>query len=296
VVQAGDGGGGGGGGGESVQWVQETRFKRPLSSADARAALRRCASATSAWLTARGIGHFAVGRTLRAIHTSSSSSSSSSSSDGACELAVHRADFDEFLRAADPVDVMGGVTALGGLQLAGLRHDQPWDDRSALFPEYEGEGWVPLLNATTAAAADAASSAPGGGGGDEGAGAATAAAALGWLLTPGAPCGTRLRAVDAASGIFCELLPLEPAAQAGGAADAAEGKGGTTLALRAEGAIHECAAAPPARCAVSTCSRFRRGDVEPTRACSLEGAQVQCPHDPRAVLASFFEEFRGAQI
>ena len=269
-----------------------------LPESDARASLRRVAAAASGWLSRRHLGHFAVGRTLLSIHTSESTGGGGDSGGGggggACELAMRYSDFKQLLGALGALSRSSSsssslpVGAEAPFTVRGLHEDAPWDDRSRLFPEFHGESWAPID------VTDNDNTAGGGGGGSGGDGSG----GIGWLLKPGAPCGALLRAVDTETGIFCEIVALE--AEQGGAATAAaaagggggEGGGGGVLALRAEGAAHECERPPPKNCGVTTCSQFRRADVEPTVGCVLYGAPVQCPHDQRAVLAGFTAEFR----
>ena len=274
--------------------TQEHRFARKLRPGEARRALARVVGAASSWFDARGYDHFLVGAALRVAHQDGGeerAGGAGAKEEGGgvptCTIAMRSASFGklaavlnrlaheeppwEWTRAAFP----GGVIK-----------DQPWDTRSRLFPGYNAELWASLDAAREAQPGQEWAREQQGDKDDGGGRASGMARGIGLLSRPGAPCAP-YRMVDADTGVFCDVQRLEDEAWGAGS--------GGAMALRMPGGPHKCLATDK-YCDLTACFHLIPTDVAPTESCKLFGAQCRCPHDSRAVLASFYQEFRAALI
>jgi hypothetical protein len=298
--------------------TQEPRFARELRPGEARRALERLVGAASSWFDARGYDHFLVGAALRAAHQGGGEERAGGAGVEeeeeeeqevvvvgggvpACTIAMRSASFAELAAVLSrqahenpPWEWTRATFPGGAIQ------DQPWDTRSRLFPAYHAELWASLDTAREAQPGEAWAREQQGDEEDGGGRASGMGRGVGLLNRPNAPCAP-YRMVDADTGVFCDVVRLE---QDGGAASASWGNspgsglgGGGAMALRMPGGPHKCQAeAGDRECGLTTCFHLIPTDVEPTESCKLFGAQCRCPHDSRAVLASFYQEFRAALI
>ena len=228
-----------------------------------RASMARVLNATAQWLQGQHIEYTAIFSTLLAAFTHEPKLAMSQP----CQVAVHRASYErmKMLLTAGHLK-LGGSTASAKRQLGPswespegpaqhatygykVLEDQPWDDRSTIFPKFEGEWWAPL---------------------DESGGVA----GTGLLYKPQQPCSP-MRFVDSKTGLYCEAIVLEN-----------DGSAGADWFLRWPGGPKPCPSfltrsrEHSMPCESNGCYRLHAAHMSPHTPCPpLLGVTLHCPRD-----------------
>eukprot|EP00937_MAST-01D_sp_MAST-1D-sp2_P005646 g5646.t1 len=238
--------------------IAERRFQRAcdqpslLTWADRRAAMRRSLNATARWMDRFDIDYFAVFGTLLAAWAGGDALASAST----CQVGLA---WEEYARVTKML-TLGHLKRHGPLAYQWpVTEDQPWEDRTPLFPSYAGEWWAPLEEVV-------------------------GVADVGLLYQPQASCSP-LRFVDKQTGLFCETVVVDDPREA-------EADGGRYVQW--DGGPQKCPAlrAPPdfTRCTSDSCYRLEERALDPSGPCPepLLGVRLRCPFDPVSVLHSSY--------